>query len=174
MYGDLGIEEGNAEDGDDHDDHDDNGSASAMLEADDDDFSMEASGKPSTGIIIHHHMKLNVSVFSSVIPQCIHHWVLCDTVIHLNTYTSNYHRCYDTIPDNTEVRGLPDVPKSAPHTVTRRDYSSAPPNMLEDIPYAMQVHTSLVIFFMPLHRPLLITSYSHINTGHHVFICAEI
>ena len=81
MYGDLGIEEGNAEDGD-AEDHDDNGSASGMLVADDNDFSMEASGKPSTGIIIHHHMKLHVSshlsCYSAYIPG------YCDTLEYLH------------------------------------------------------------------------------------------
>jgi hypothetical protein len=65
MYGDLGIEDGNAEDGDADDDHDDNGSASAMLVADDNDSSMETSGKPSTGIIIYQSIKLHVSSYLS-------------------------------------------------------------------------------------------------------------
>jgi hypothetical protein len=65
MYGDLGIEEGNAEDGD-ADDHDDNGSTSTMLVAEDNDSSVEASGKPSTGIIIRHYMKLSVTSYLSL------------------------------------------------------------------------------------------------------------
>jgi hypothetical protein len=70
MYGDLGIEEGGAEDGDADDDHDDNGSASAMLIADDNDFSMEASGKTSTGIIIHQSMKLQMCLL--IYPGTVH------------------------------------------------------------------------------------------------------
>lgn len=60
MYGDLGIEDGNAEDGD-ADDHDDSGNALAMLISEDNDFSTEASGKLSTGIIIHQSMELHVT-----------------------------------------------------------------------------------------------------------------
>lgn len=90
MYGDLGVEEGNAEDGD-ADDHDDNGSASAMLVADDNDFPMEASGKPSTGIVIHQSMKLHVSSSLSYHSAYITGYCVIDTVIYLNTYTSAYH-----------------------------------------------------------------------------------
>ena len=48
--------------------------------------------------------------------------------------------------DKVEGRGLSDISKSVPHTVTRRDYSNAPPGVVEDIPYALQVLTSDGIF----------------------------